>query len=335
MEFTQYNCPVCEKKFENGDDIVVCPECGTPHHRECYDSLGRCFYEDKHAEGFSFENLNTEQTENEQKNSQFEDFETILCPVCFHKNPKNAQVCQRCGTDLRAENAHNPQQENGQPNQQGSQYQGMPPFGFSASGMPSFDPLAGMNGEEEIAENVKVSEAAKYIGKSTQYFLPVFKKIKNGFTARFNFSAMVFAEVYFLYRKMTVLGVIISLIMISTSVASTAIMMSPEWINSYNSIMASMRSGVSVSLFSSDLSFMYIPLALQGLRLVIRILSGLFANRLYYSHCSKRIQHIKAEKPADLSKTLEQKGGVNLPLAASFYAASMIISYIGNFIAQF
>ena len=44
MEFTQYNCPVCEKKFENGDDIVVCPECGTPHHRECYDSLGRCFY---------------------------------------------------------------------------------------------------------------------------------------------------------------------------------------------------------------------------------------------------------------------------------------------------
>ena len=26
-------CPVCKKQFEDGDDIVVCPECGTPHHR--------------------------------------------------------------------------------------------------------------------------------------------------------------------------------------------------------------------------------------------------------------------------------------------------------------
>ena len=48
MEFTQYNCPVCDRKFESADDIVVCPECGTPHHRDCYDELGHCFYEDRH-----------------------------------------------------------------------------------------------------------------------------------------------------------------------------------------------------------------------------------------------------------------------------------------------
>ena len=29
MEFTQYTCPVCDKRFENGDDVVVCPECGS------------------------------------------------------------------------------------------------------------------------------------------------------------------------------------------------------------------------------------------------------------------------------------------------------------------
>ena len=334
MEFSDYKCPVCNETFKSGDDVVVCPECGAPHHRECYEKNGHCFYEDRHSDDFNFENADADDNQ--------DDSEFLECPNCHYQNEKTAFYCNKCGQPLSAEYQNQAQQntqQNANPYNQGfnngqSNFQGMP-FGFGIGGMPTFDPLAGMNGEEEIAENVKVSEAAKYIGKSTQYFLPVFKKIKNGFTARFNFSAMVFAEVYFLYRKMTVLGVIISLIMISTSVASTAIMMSPEWINSYNSIMASMRSGVSVSLFSSDLSFMYIPLALQGLRLVIRILSGLFANRLYYSHCSKRIQHIKAEKPEDLSKTLEQKGGVNLPLAASFYAASMIISYIGNFIAQF
>ena len=45
MEFTQYNCPVCKKQFEKGDDIVVCPECGAPHHRECYEQNGKCFFD--------------------------------------------------------------------------------------------------------------------------------------------------------------------------------------------------------------------------------------------------------------------------------------------------
>jgi hypothetical protein len=152
---------------------------------------------------------------------------------------------------------------------------------------------------------------------------------------------MIFAEVYFLYRKMTALGIILSLVMISSTVASTAIMMSPDWMNQYNSVMTSMQSGVSISFFSEDFSFMYIPLALQALRLLIRILSGLFANKLYYSHCAKKISQIKSENPgknytsSDLSKTLEQKGGVNLPLAASFFVASMVISYLGNFLTQY
>ena len=44
-------CPVCNQEFKDGDDIVTCPVCGTPHHRECYKKIGHCFNEDKHAEG--------------------------------------------------------------------------------------------------------------------------------------------------------------------------------------------------------------------------------------------------------------------------------------------
>ena len=47
MEFTQYKCPVCNEQFKSGDDIVVCPECGAPHHRECYEKNEHCFYADK------------------------------------------------------------------------------------------------------------------------------------------------------------------------------------------------------------------------------------------------------------------------------------------------
>ena len=33
MDFYKYKCPVCNKQFKEGDDIVVCPECGTPPQR--------------------------------------------------------------------------------------------------------------------------------------------------------------------------------------------------------------------------------------------------------------------------------------------------------------
>ena len=47
-------CPVCDKIFTPEDDIVFCPVCGTPHHRECYNSLGKCVNEDKHESGFEY-----------------------------------------------------------------------------------------------------------------------------------------------------------------------------------------------------------------------------------------------------------------------------------------
>ena len=54
MDYIGEKCPVCGKNFHADDDVVVCPICGTPHHRECYENLGHCFNEEKHAEGFSF-----------------------------------------------------------------------------------------------------------------------------------------------------------------------------------------------------------------------------------------------------------------------------------------
>lgn len=48
------NCPVCGLTFTDNDDVVVCPECGTPHHRDCYKNFGGCANAEKHADGFSF-----------------------------------------------------------------------------------------------------------------------------------------------------------------------------------------------------------------------------------------------------------------------------------------
>ena len=48
------SCPVCGKQFQPGDDIVTCPECGTPHHRACYRELGHCAHQALHGNGYAF-----------------------------------------------------------------------------------------------------------------------------------------------------------------------------------------------------------------------------------------------------------------------------------------
>ena len=95
------------------------------------------------------------------------------------------------------------------------------------------------------------------------------------------------------------------------------------------------QSGVNVSVFSKEFAFMYLPLGIQGARLIVRVLCGIFANKLYYKHCEKQINRIKNDSTVtDLNKTLETKGGVNLPLAVSFYAAGFVITQICNFISS-
>ncbi|MDE6835237.1 MAG: hypothetical protein K2J39_13470 [Ruminococcus sp.] len=42
MKFTGEKCVLCGEVFDENDDVVVCPECGSPHHRECYKNHGRC-----------------------------------------------------------------------------------------------------------------------------------------------------------------------------------------------------------------------------------------------------------------------------------------------------
>ena len=49
MKYTNYKCPACNNQFNEEDDVVVCPECGTPHHRECYIQNGKCINADKHG----------------------------------------------------------------------------------------------------------------------------------------------------------------------------------------------------------------------------------------------------------------------------------------------
>lgn len=72
FRYSNQKCPVCENEFLTTDDIVVCPLCGTPHHRDCYKKNGECGNYDKHSEGFRWtpEEVNLQQPEQPEKEQQ-------------------------------------------------------------------------------------------------------------------------------------------------------------------------------------------------------------------------------------------------------------------------
>ncbi len=55
FRFLNEKCLVCNENFKENDDIVVCPHCGTPHHRECYKENTKCANHEKHGEDFHWE----------------------------------------------------------------------------------------------------------------------------------------------------------------------------------------------------------------------------------------------------------------------------------------
>lgn len=349
MEFTKYKCPVCNEQFKSGEDIVVCPECGAPHHRECYEKIGHCFYEDKHSDDFSYENLfedNNNKSEAETNDSDF-----IVCPICKYENEKTMFYCDRCGYPLNEQDRKNftgqnvPPNQNVPPKNNNAQFnQNMPPFGFGVNGVNPFDPLAGLNSEQEIAENVKVGEMAKFVGKSTQYFLMTFNKIKSTGSSRINFSAFLFSGLYFLYRKMTALGIFITLAIIALTVGETLIQITPQYMELYNSFYEMYTSSTSyyniMSLTSAftieELLFLYTPLFLVAIKGLIMLFCGLFANKIYYKHCTKKINSIKKKSGSvNINKELENSGGINLALAVCFGIAYTITSYIPLFFNYF
>ena len=344
MDFFKYKCPVCEQQFKQGDDIVVCPECGTPHHRECYTEHGSCFYQDKHSDTFSFdETLENNSENNSSENATENNTDTVICPACKCENHKTMFYCNQCGFPLNAQNKNN---QNNNDNTNGNEQSYTPfgtPFDVNAQQFNMvFDPMAGLKNDDIIGENTTAGECAKFVGKNTPYFLRVFNNIKRFGTSKFNFSSFLFSGTYFLYRKMYLIGAIITAIVFALTITSTFISLTPEYAEIYSIIQENSKnysltamsinnfdvnSPIFEGLTSVDVMYYYLPPLLELLRYAVMFVCGFISNRLYYKHCIKKINKIKKSVDSSkLNKALEKSGGVNLAIAVCIEITFIVIT---------
>lgn len=316
MEFENMACPVCKKKFTSDDDIVVCPDCGTPQHRACYEKESGC-YVCSHPEEFHIHTENGFDPEAEEEN------DNIICPRCGAECEKGAFYCSKCGYPV---GLNGDTQNNGQP----------------ASGVPFnniFDPMAGVNPSEDMGDGVTAGEISKFVQKNTVYFMRVFGNIKKFGRSRFNFCAFLFGGGYLLYRKMYKVGAIITGIMLALLIGEVYVQYSPVYANFMTTLEQIASGSDYFSAFSNITQAFYsmdagsqLMLTLMSFcsigRLVLEIVLGFKANKMYFNHCKKQIKEIKDADESDSEQLIESKGGVNIPIAVSIYVVYLIILYV-------
>lgn len=300
-DYTGNRCIVCSEQFKEGNDIVVCPECGTPYHRACYEKYGSCVNTELHKAKRSWTPIPdtgvptyTEEDDPEKD---------CVCPRCGYVNPKLTAFCGRCGSPMPSLERHN---ENLRKNMQDAMQNDENAGGINLEPyLINFtDPLCGYNPDEDF-EGVRLCELADYVKTNTHYYLPNFKRFKEtGSSLSWNFSAMIMPELYFSYRKMPLIAL--------AAFVVRFLFMIPQYIPILAQFDAGILSQFAQSFDIRSTAFSVLNVLSYILMYAAMFFFGAFANKIYYKLAVKRTAKIKERTtPLTIRQTLRSKGGTS------------------------
>lgn len=342
MDFTKKSCPVCSIRFKEDDDIVVCPKCGAPYHRDCYDIKGKCIFPELHKNKETWHSDDEEPETEETPESVF-----IICRHCGHRNSKDNIVCEQCGDFLTGPTKVIP-------NYFGSSFDDeeihdgddpmlIPPIfnmrNIQISDLKEF--AVGVKKDEDF-DGVTGEELLTYVGTNELYYGPVFSSIKHRDTSRFNIATLFFQGIWYFYRKQYVKGIFVGILTfipaIVEYICSWFFGTGELWKQATEAITesskaASYREYIDWIMTNCDTLhgvLMLLPYLLSLIVLVLTIIFACNANRNYYKHAIKKIKAIK-EKHKDKDKKeildiIREKGGINQGLAFMLVACEVIIA---------
>lgn len=320
INYVGKQCPVCTKEFQEHDDIVVCPDCGSPYHRECYKTYGACMFKDRHNQNFDWreENITSEDRQNEENN------DLIICTRCSHPNPKSALFCERCKFPL--VKSHNN-------------------YETTENLRLLFDPFGSVNPEETF-DDINAKDFASYIKGNSNYYLPIFKNMKYKKKGKFNLSAFVFGGIWLIFRKKYTLGSIIMGIILLLNF--TLYFMNSKYIPEViDEIMKATNINLNSALLSFDQSktvseyiftmpwnkilIIMSPALILLTIFIIHLTLGFIANRIYMNYCIKKIKTIKLASLSEEEylQKLSLYGGVNAQLASNIFLFLILLWTFG------
>ncbi|MCL1881321.1 MAG: hypothetical protein FWF76_04000 [Oscillospiraceae bacterium] len=97
-KFTGWLCPACDNVFNEKDDVVVCPDCGTPHHRVCYAEMGECINHSRHGQIEALERILSQYSENEKRQESLREQNDESAPNEHHAYRRKFDSFEGMGT---------------------------------------------------------------------------------------------------------------------------------------------------------------------------------------------------------------------------------------------
>lgn len=274
--FTHKLCPVCRKRFSDADDVVVCPECGTPHHRDCYKELGRCGLEKYHADGFVWDGTLPDEAEEQKEQSAH----TADASIVENTDPHHAVYPQGL--------------ENVGPVHEDEEHSEMPEVEMLRDiPNPYFDvykKIRDLTSDDTRGEDgVSSKELCHFVGKSVVHYSQAFSAFRVGVMKDgriqpvkifLNFCSGFLAPVHQFYRRMDIVGIAVLLLSCLTVL--------PDVLLFYNAEYASVQ-------FAEGLVSLLGILSILGsfINFGITIALCVFGDYLYYKFCVSRIKKIR------------------------------------------
>ncbi|MBE6872635.1 MAG: DUF2628 domain-containing protein [Ruminococcus albus] len=306
-KYTGSKCISCGERFADGDDIVVCPECGTPYHRECYIKEGKCINTSLHEKKVSWLPDGAEETTPVAASS------VKRCIRCGAENPAELRYCEQCGTPLINMDSPRPFNEEREPLRTDHENDPLGESGFTA---------VTLNQDSDI-DGVTLGDLARYVGTNPIGFLPSFIRFaKTGRKISMNFFAFLFTPVYFMFRKMKGWGIAAAIIMALLSVPDMIVLLSSGEYYDF-------RIDLGIDIKSH--SFVLLTQIMLYLTMVLKLLAGFFANYIYYKQARRDITKIRAQgedkQADDLNREIILAGGTSLGNVLLAYLIYTMISF--------
>lgn len=303
-------CVRCHAYLFDDDDVVYCPVCGAPHHRECYNELGHCALEALHGTDKQYDKLKaaeeTVPADEAERGHTGENAEgEITCQMCHESYDFSLNACPKCGA---------------------------PNVAKAGGSFVNFDFLGGVPADCDIGEGVTAEEAKRLVAANTPRYIPKFAVLNKKNRASWNWMAFLFPCEWMLSRKMYKNGVAAGLLTVIASILylplSNAIYnLGYVGNETYTDIIGNAAEHIS------DIGAAVMVFAVLGfvLNLAIRIVSGVFGDYLYKTYTIDTVKLIRAESD-DADYDYRKRGGVNMFL---FLIGFMAVEYLPSIIAVF
>lgn len=288
-------CPICNSYLFPEDDVVFCPTCGAPHHRDCFNSVGHCGLEHTHGTDEQYDRFKQAEEHKDHENEN-NTKKAEICPNCKNKLSDDMLVCPYCGRPRHVR-------------------------------VFSLDLLGGVAPDTDLGDGVTASEARDFVQINTQRYIPKFQELRR---KRFswNWAALLFPHGWFLSRKMYKIGSFFIALSVAAQVCYIPLL------NALNTAVFS-TSEEYVNYFLQNIDkFGAAPILLTFLGSAITVIASITAavlgDSLYKKHAIRKIKELRNSDEKDIK--LRKFGGVNI---FAFIIGVLITTYLPEIISMF